>query len=106
MIAVTGGLGFIGAHTVRALVSLGQPCMALTRRPPPGPGPFADVGGQVTIVQADAGDRSSLWQAGEGHRISSIIHLAAPLPGPPGQRAAFVRTSISALLTVLWLGRA
>jgi hypothetical protein len=33
VILVTGGLGFISAHTVRALASLGQPCLAATRRP-------------------------------------------------------------------------
>jgi UDP-glucose 4-epimerase len=33
MIVVTGGLGFIGAHTVRALASLGQRCLAATRSP-------------------------------------------------------------------------
>ena len=30
-----------------------------------------------------------------------MVHLAAPDPGPPGERAAFVHTSIGALLTLL-----
>jgi len=101
MILVTGALGFIGAYTVRALASLGQPCLAITRRPAPDPNPFADLGELVTVVQADAADLSSLRRAGDGHRITGIVHLAAPVPGPPGERAAFVRTSIDALLGLL-----
>ena len=101
MILVTGGLGFIGAHTVRALASLGQRCLAATRRPVSDPVPFADLGDLVTVVQADAADLSSLRRAGDGRRLSGIIHLAASAPGLPGTRAAFVRTSVTALLNLL-----
>ena len=101
MILVTGGLGFIGAHTVRALASLGQRCLAATRSLVPDPAPFADLGDMVMAVQADAVDPSSLRRVGDRRRISGIIHLAAPAPGPPGERAAFVRTSINALLNLL-----
>ncbi|HMH35377.1 MAG TPA: NAD(P)-dependent oxidoreductase [Streptosporangiaceae bacterium] len=101
MILVTGGLGFIGAHTVRALAGLGQPCLALTRRPVHAPAPFGDLGDMVTVVQADPADLSSLRRVGDGPRISGIVHLAAPAPGPPGTRAAFVRTSITTLLNLL-----
>ncbi len=101
MILVTGGLGFIGAHTVRALASLGQRCLAATRSPVPDPAPFADLGDMVTVVQAGAADLSSLRRAGDGRRVSGIVHLAAPAPGPPGERAAFVRASVDALLNLL-----
>jgi len=101
MILVTGALGFIGAHAVRALAGRGEPCLALTRRPVPDPGPFADLGDMVTVVPADPADQSSLRRAGDGQRISGIVHLAAPVPGPPEQRAAFMRTSIDALLNLL-----
>jgi UDP-glucose 4-epimerase len=101
VILVTGGLGFIGAHTVRALTRLGQPCLVLTRRPVHGPGPFADLGEAVTVVQADPADPASLRQAGAGHRITGIVHLGAPAPGGPGERAAFVRASVDALLNLL-----
>jgi UDP-glucose 4-epimerase len=101
MILVTGGLGFIGAHTVRALTSLGQPCLAVTRWPVLGSSPFVDLDDLVTVVQADPADPASLRQAGDGHRISGIVHLATPVPGPPGNRAAFVRTTVDALLNLL-----
>ncbi len=46
MILVTGALGFIGAHTVRALTALGQRCPALTRRP----APFADLLRRCAVI--------------------------------------------------------
>jgi UDP-glucose 4-epimerase len=101
VILVTGGLGFIGVHTVRALPRLGQPCLVLTRRPVHGPGPFADLGEAATVVQADPADPASLRQAGAGHRITGIVHLGAPAPGGPGERAAFVRAGVDALLNLL-----
>jgi len=101
MILVTGGLGFIGAHTVRALAALGQRCLAVTRRPVRGPAPFADLGGMATVVQADPADLPSLRQAGDGHRIRGVVHLAASALGPPGERGPFVRTGVGALLNVL-----
>jgi len=83
VILVTGGLGFIGAHTVRALARLGQPCLVLTRRPVRRPGPFADLGEAVTVVQADPSDPASLRQAGAGDRITGDRS-----PGRPGSRRA------------------
>jgi UDP-glucose 4-epimerase len=101
MILVTGALGFIGAHTVRALARLGQPCLALTRRATGESAPFAELGDMVMVVQADPADPGALQRAADGHRISGIVHLAASLPGPPAGRAAFVRASIGALLNLL-----
>jgi UDP-glucose 4-epimerase len=34
MILITGGLGFIGSHTARALLDLGEPCVLVQRRQP------------------------------------------------------------------------
>src|SRR5262249_56925650 len=58
-------------------------------------------GGWVGAGRADPADLSSLRRAGDGHRVSGIVQLAAPAPGPPGTRAAFVRTSVTALLNLL-----
>src|SRR5262249_59161464 len=88
VILVTGGLGFVGAHAVRALAGLGQRCVVLTRRPVPAPSLFADLGDVVTVVQADAADRSSLRRARGGRPGSGVRHLAAPAPRPPGAPAA------------------
>ena len=32
MILITGGLGFIGSHTTRALLDLGESCVLVQRR--------------------------------------------------------------------------
>src|SRR5262249_60854753 len=92
MILVTGGLGFIGAHTVRALAALGQRCLAVTRRPVRGPAPFADLGGMATVVQADPADLPSLRRGGGGGRVRGGGPPAPPGPGPPGGGGAVVRT--------------
>src|SRR5262249_60428204 len=91
MIWVTGGLGFVGTHPVRAGGGLGERCLVLTRRPVPAPSLFADLGDMVTVVQADPADLSSLRRAGDGHRARGLVPLAAPAPRPPGAPAAPAR---------------
>ncbi|HZB51613.1 MAG TPA: NAD(P)-dependent oxidoreductase [Mycobacteriales bacterium] len=94
MILLTGALGFIGSRTVRALVDLGQPCLALTRRDVHSP--FEDLADRVTVAQADPADAASLRQAGDGRRITGIVHLATPSFGADG-----VRSTVDGLLNLL-----
>ena len=90
MILVTGGLGFIGAATVRALAAAGQRCVALTRGQVPDPSPFADLGDAVTIARGGPA----------GHEgVTGVVHLATPEFGPDG-----VRRTVDGLLDVLALG--
>src|ERR1700726_880813 len=70
MILVTGGSGFIGSHTVRALPGLGQV-----------PPHLADL--PVVAEQADVADLDSLRAIGERHEITGIVHLAG-YPAPRG----------------------
>ncbi|MFS0703367.1 NAD-dependent epimerase/dehydratase family protein [Cellulomonas sp. 179-A 9B4 NHS] len=80
MILVTGGLGFIGSHTVRALVDAGEECVLLQRRSPQVPPHLADL--PVHVVQADVADLDALLAVGRRYPVTGIVHLAVALPWP------------------------
>ncbi|MFI7636397.1 NAD-dependent epimerase/dehydratase family protein [Nonomuraea sp. NPDC049400] len=82
MILITGGLGFIGTHTTRALLDLGESCLLVQRRPAVVPEAFA--GEPVVVEQADLTEESSLLELGKRHEITGIVHLAGSVPWPPG----------------------
>ena len=81
MILVTGGSGFIGSHTVRALHGLGEPSVVMQRRSGQVPAYLADL--PVVAEQADVADLDSLRAIGERHEITGIVHLAG-YPAPRG----------------------
>src|SRR5688572_9177861 len=73
MILVTGGLGFIGLHTARALLDLGEACL-LTRHQTVVPA-FA---GDAVVERLDLTDEPALLALGRRYDITGVIHLAAP----------------------------
>ncbi|WP_326601294.1 NAD-dependent epimerase/dehydratase family protein [Streptomyces sp. NBC_01800] len=81
MILVTGGLGFIGSHTVRALLDLGEDCVVVQRHARELPAVLA--GARVEVEQADITDRDALLAIGHRHNITGIVHLAGSYPWPP-----------------------
>jgi UDP-glucose 4-epimerase len=104
MILVTGGLGFIGSHTARALLDLGESCVLVQRREPALPDDLAaEAGTRVFTERADITDLAALLEIGTRHAISGIIHLAGSVPWPPGaeQPVTGARTAIGSLLNVL-----
>lgn len=81
MILVTGGFGFIGSHTVRALLDLGEDCVVVQRRARELPAVLA--GARVEVEQADVADPDALLAIGHRHDITGIVHLAGSYPWPP-----------------------
>ena len=78
MILVTGGAGFIGSHTVRALYAAGEECVLLQRRNPEVPPQLADL--PVQLAQGDIADLESLRAVGRRDPITGIVHLAMTAP--------------------------
>ncbi|MCE6995894.1 NAD(P)-dependent oxidoreductase [Saccharothrix sp. S26] len=105
MILVTGGLGFIGSHTVRALLDAGEGCVLVQRRAADVPAEFA--GERVVVERADITDLASLLDAGSRHGITGIVHLAGSMPWPPGadDPVEATRTALGGLLNVLEAAR-
>ena len=79
MILVTGGLGFIGQHTARALVAFGERCLLTRHRSAGEHGLIPDTG--VVVETTDVGDPRALAALGERYEITGIIHLAGGSPG-------------------------
>ena len=104
MILITGGLGFIGSHTARALLDLGETCVLAQRREP-GPNPVLDeeIGKRVVIEQVDVADLAALLDLGSRHHITGIIHLAGAYFGDPISDA---RADVIGLLNIIEAAKA
>lgn len=102
MILVTGGLGFIGSHTVRALLDLGESCLVSSRRPDPETPEF--LAGAITVEQADCTDLPALLALGDRYPITGIVHLAAGTVA--ADPLVHLRTSAQAVLNGLAAARA
>jgi UDP-glucose 4-epimerase len=75
-ILITGGLGFIGLNTARAVLAAGGSCVLTRYRRDRRPGFLADAGERAAVEQVDTGDLDALLAVGERHRITAIVHLA------------------------------
>jgi UDP-glucose 4-epimerase len=79
MILVTGGLGFIGSHTTRALTELGETCVLTRHSNSEIPAAIAGTVGTAAIVErVDIRAGQALIALGERHDITGIVHLADP----------------------------
>lgn len=104
MILVTGGLGFVGLHTTRALLEAGESCVLVQRREPVLPADLAgEEGARVFTERADIADLAALREIGTRHKVTGIVHLAGSVPWPPGAEPPVegARTAVGGLLNVL-----
>lgn len=73
-VLVTGGAGYIGSHTVRALMSQGHTVIVydnLTK------GHKSSVPEGVPLVKGDTGDREKLGKVFADYAIDAVVHFAA-----------------------------
>jgi UDP-glucose 4-epimerase len=100
MILITGGLGFIGSHTTRALLDLGESCVLAQRQATPLPGLISgEVGSRVFIEQVDVTNPDTLRPVGERYPITGIVHLAGAALG--AEPVAGAREGTEGLFNVL-----
>jgi UDP-glucose 4-epimerase len=89
VILVTGGMGFIGSHTVQALADLGHGCVVTSHRT------TLELGDAVSVEHVDVADRDAMVGLGERHAIGGIVHLADPALAHLGDPSAGPATLVS-----------
>lgn len=83
---ITGGLGFVGSNTARALLDLQADCVLTQHRKTRVPEFLKyQIEKRVFIEQVDVQDLESLRALGKKHKITGIIHLVTG--GVPAGRA-------------------
>jgi UDP-glucose 4-epimerase len=101
MILITGGMGFIGLHTAKAILDAGEDVvltMWRTRREPDFIQPY--LGNRAKVEVVDVVDGPALVEVGKKHNVQSIVHLAVPGLGAltPAQD---YKTNMDGLLNIL-----
>ncbi len=102
MILITGGLGFIGSHTARALLDLGESCMLTQRHTTRIPDFIKDeLGRRVVVEQLDVTDLAAFLEIGRRHTITGIVHLLSGGAVDGGDAIEELRVSMQGLLNGL-----
>ncbi len=97
---VTGGTGFVGSHTVAALVANGHDVRLLVRRPEQVPVTFAPHGITPTdVVVGDVRDRAAVTRALDG--CDAVVHAAAVFSLYPRDHQRMGETNHAAAEAVL-----
>src|SRR5467141_3198149 len=78
-ILITGGAGFIGGHTVLALIDRGEIPIVLDDL---STGNRAAVPSSVPFFAGDVGDTELVLRLVQNHRIDAILHFAAKIVVP------------------------
>lgn len=107
-VLVTGGAGYIGAHTVVELLQAGWEPVVVDNLSRSNisliEGAGKIVGRKISFHKVDCNDRAQLWNVfRENKNITSVIHFAAfKSVNESGQQSlAYYRNNIGSLLTVL-----
>src|ERR1700758_4581262 len=82
-VLVTGGAGYIGSHTVQALVEAGESVVVIDNL---STGFSNFVPGGVPLFIGDAGDETLVEGVIAQHRVESIIHFAGSVVVPDSMR--------------------
>ena len=101
MILITGGLGMIGLHTARHLIDMGEDVVLTQYRVARVPDFIKDeLGKHAHIEQLDVTDGCRLLDIGRRHKITGIVHLAAPGLGALGPAGDY-KMNTQGLINVL-----
>jgi UDP-glucose 4-epimerase len=83
LVLVTGGAGYIGSHTVHALLDRGDRVVVLDNL---STGMKAQVGKDAVFVQGDVADAALVKQIIAEHRVDAVIHFAGSIVVPESVR--------------------
>ncbi len=101
MILITGGPGFVGVNTARALLEIDEDCVLTQHHTTIIPEFLKDqVGKRIFIEPLDVTDFAGLNTLGQKYPISGVIHLVTGWM-PRGVSALDLVTDIQATLTGL-----
>ena len=105
MILITGGMGFIGLHTARSLIDMGEQVVLTQYRVAREPDfTRAEIGTNAFVEQLDVTDAEALLTLGTKYKVDGLIHLATPGLGALDAAGDF-RVNMSSLLNVLEAAR-
>ncbi len=104
MILVTGGMGFIGLHTARALLDAGETVVLTRFRTWRLPDFLQDeLGGRLRVEAVDLASGWAVLDVLRRHAVTGVVHLATPGLGPgPAQEYG---SAMDGLLNVLEAAR-